>query len=399
MASTFFQGFIYSIEVYLKLPLINSLASLNCSNCEICPISGICIPNCNITSFYSSLSLSCINCSENCTFGCRNEKYCSLCIDNDCNSCNSYDSSSCINCNQGYRLENSLCVQCNSTAFSDSSSQTCQNCTGMCINCFSLTNCSKCIDNSVLISSGNCECIKGYSFTSYCKRNTFDALLQINSENIVTIIFTESLEDILKSSSIEVFLNNDIQQFKLNYINNYTYNVNVTLNTVNEGDKLKINFTKPIFSIENSILETLELEIGLFAILSINSVTATLTQMKNSAKITAIVATSIGISSSLLNLDFTNFFSFLNILELYSYIGLYQIEISSILNDFLQQLTPNTIIPNIFKYFVNYSQGPSVSDKENSFGYISNLFFINSGSNLTAFCFFISFWPCIHLMQ
>ena len=395
----FFQGFIYSIEAYLELPLINSLASLSCNNCKICPISGICIPDCNITAFYSNISLSCINCSERCGFGCRNEKSCNLCIDENCNACTNYNYPSCINCNEGYEIKNSLCVKCNSTSFSDLISKACQNCSAICISCYSLTNCSKCIDNSALASSGNCECNKGYSFTSYCKRNTFEALLEINSENIVTIIFTESLENILNSSSVEVYLNNDTQEFELNCINNYTYYVNITFNVVNKGDKLKIHFVKTLFSIESSILKTSELEIGLFVIASSSAITASLVQMKNSAKIALIAAASVGCSSSLLNFDLTGIFSFLNVLEIYSYIGLYQIEISSVLNDFLKQLTPNSIVPNVFQYFIGSSGKISLSDKQSAFGYQNNLILINSGSNLTIFCFFLVFLPFILLLQ
>ena len=143
----------------------------------------------------------------------------------------------------------------------------------MCISCSSLTNCSKCMNNSVLASSGNCEIIPFY------------ASLKINSENVVTIVFSDSLKNVLNSSNIEVYLNNNTQPFELNFISNYTYSINTVFTNLNENDKLKIHFIPPLFSIESTLLETVDLEIGLFVISSTYVINATLVQMKNAAGI------------------------------------------------------------------------------------------------------------------
>ena len=67
----FLNGFIYSLELYIKSPLVSELSTLNnCDNCFVCNISEICIPNCKINEFYNFSIAQCIECNTHCTNGC-----------------------------------------------------------------------------------------------------------------------------------------------------------------------------------------------------------------------------------------------------------------------------------------------------------------------------------------
>ena len=77
----YFQGFIYSLAIYFSSPALDSLETAVCDNCSICPSSGICIPTCNITTYYSDLVVDCLPCNILCVNGCRNSDNCNLCYD------------------------------------------------------------------------------------------------------------------------------------------------------------------------------------------------------------------------------------------------------------------------------------------------------------------------------
>ena len=80
----YFQGFIYSLAIYFSSPALDSLETTVCDNCSICPISGICIPACNITTYYSDFVVDCLPCNVSCVNGCRNSDNCNLCYDYNC---------------------------------------------------------------------------------------------------------------------------------------------------------------------------------------------------------------------------------------------------------------------------------------------------------------------------
>ena len=99
--------------------------------------------------------------------------------------------------------------------------------------------------------------------------------------------------------------------------------------------------------------------------------------------ITAGVFAAAGMSC--INLNPMSFLNFLNSAELYSYIIVYKLDISSDLIGFLNELVVASMVPNLFTYLVSDNEGLPLGTNENNFGINSNLFLINSGVNLTIF--------------
>ena len=395
--TSYFQGFLYSLEIYLELPLIKSLLS-NCSACSICLVSGECIPSCNINSFYNNST--CINCPTQCTSGCRNNKNCNLCADENCAECDNYESNSCVACSETYEVKNSVCIQCNSTSYYEKYSKTCIECQGLCTKCYSSINCTECVENSYLInSSGKCICNQGYSGTYECIRTYFNAFYGLTSDNIVFIEFSKPLLNNMTENDIEIKINNIIQSFTLEYANNSTYILTVSFNqALNLSDILTIYFIKNLISTDNSLLEDTFIEIHLFPG-SNNSTDAQIAAVESAAKLAAIVSLSLTASSSVFNFNIVSFFNFLNIVELYSYSVLYQVEFSSSFLNFISGTRPNAMMPNAFTCFIYSNDGVQLPDQEQWFGNSVNLFLINSGSSITLFLLFSVFFASALLLK
>ena len=401
--SDYFTGFIYSLNISVVSPDISLLVSTNnCNGCINCFISGYCIPDCNITEYYSEELSECFNCSNNCTNGCRTNKSCNLCDDYNCLSCSSYNPYACTECYQGYNLNNSLCIACNSTSYYDLISKSCIKCNHLCINCYSSTFCSSCVENAFVNSTNNCECIKGFSGIDACSQTYFSSIVTISSANIVSIIFNESLTKDLLIKDITVNINEISQTYTLTKINNFTYDIAITfIADIKQGDLLNIVFVSNILSYQYYLLETQFLSINLFPY-SYSNLVAEVALLKNYAQIGMAIGLSAAFGTSVIMVDPTSFFNFLNNAEIYSYIIIYQTDIDVILVDFLNALQVNSYIPCVFNFIIKSEDGIQLNGKLNDFGYSNNLIMLNSGPNLMIFGFLLTLIPiftCLKMFE
>ena len=382
--SYFFQGFIYSFEIYTCLPNIELLSSrIGCNNCDTCFNSGYCLPLCNISEYYSSENSQCKNCLKECINGCINNSTCNLCNDQNCYYCNNFNPYSCIECNINYQSENSSCIVCNSTSYYDINEKVCNKCKGLCVTCESDIFCMTCTQNSHLNINNGCECDQGYSGIDSCIRNTFAALSTLSANNNVNLIFTEPLKKDLTETNINLQLNTILQVFTISKIDNSTYTITINFTSnINQGDLLVIEFPVPLISNINSLLLTDKLSIHLFAT-DINNLVSQINQLKTYSQIGLAIGLSAAFGSSAVILDFTPFFNFLNAAEIYSYVVLYQLDLDPILINFLSELRVNSKIPSIYNYFIDPLQGVQIGGNLNGFGYTTNLLLLNSGVNMT----------------
>ena len=392
----FFKGFIYSIEIYISSPNIDSLVTYDCDVCSVCNTTGTCFPICGITSFPLT-SLVCNQCAVNCVNGCRNTENCSLCDDPNCYSCDKYDPNSCLVCNFNYEILDFNCVSCSFNTYYDNLAKICKKCVGLCETCSSDTVCISCVENSSLNS--NCECNLGYSGTTTCKRNEFNAIVTIDLSNNPTIIFAEELNSTLLPNDLSIFIDQTKQTFNLSMTDDFSYliTINFVANVV-EGDILTISLRTDLISKKNSILATSVLKGRLFAS-SYNDLLAQINAMKQYCQIGLAIGLSAALGTSAVSVDPTSFFNFLNSVQIYSYIVLYQLDLDPVLIELLSSLQPSSYIPSIFPYFMNQSEGVKMNEKLNSFGYPSNFFMINSGLNLTILSSFIAFTVLIYYFQ
>ena len=382
--SNCFQGFMYSISIYAWSPSIDSLAKNTCENCFVCPVSGICIPTCNITT-YSSIIPDCTECNSTCITGCRNNQTCNLCDDPNCVGCTSYDKDSCETCIENFEIQNGSCVGCTASQYFDSSLKLCKDCRALCLTCLSQTYCTSCADNSKLDSNNLCVCDEGYSGTILCSRKKFTAFISIDNQNQAIITFTEPLLINLTANSMIVVVQNSAQDFLLSNIDNSTYVVSINFTQdVYSGDTINITFTSQIVSSLNNVLGITSLVGTLFAG-SYSDVVSEINKLHSYALIGLTVGISTVLGTSALNLDPTSFFSFLNSVEIYSYIALYQIELDPGLSSFLSELNVMAQLPNPLAYAISMDKGVQLSGRMNGFGNNTNLLLLNSGLTLMVF--------------
>lgn len=157
LSGSAFTGFLYEFK------LINELETLS-NTVELCTtqITSTCIIDCPIDTFYNfgtSLNSECSPCL-NCPYGCINNISCSICEDQLCNYCSSYDAV-CSVCNSNSILTESIC-QCELGYYHNLNTNTCDKCLNNCLSCSSLNDCN-CFDNSHAVEL-NCECNTGFAF-------------------------------------------------------------------------------------------------------------------------------------------------------------------------------------------------------------------------------------------
>ena len=391
-----YQGFIYGINIYTYNPNINELVVLgsSCQGCDICPGNTICYNPCNISSF--NRASACIPCKLDCLYGCTSSNSCNLCNDVNCYNCSSFGENSCKECYPGYELQNKKCAACNNTSYYDPSSKSCLLCTGLCVTCYSIDNCTSCINNSYVASNDSCQCIQGYHEDLICIRNYFYALLTISSTNSVTIIFSEPLELNLTSHDIKVYIGKIEQTaFTLLWIDVYSYLLTVNFSTsIIQGTELTINFTNTLISSLNSELFSKSLSIYLFGVVTNDLVTEVNTLIEHSKNgITSGFASAIGLS--MLNLNPNAFFNFLNAAQIYSYIALYQVEVDPLLIQFLSSISINSMFPSFMTYVIPSDAGQQLNSKFTNFGYNNNIFLLNSGVNISILICIVGILPII----
>ena len=383
----YYNGFIYSIGIYSSYPSAE-IPITQCDQCNLCQPTGICLPTCNITSFYSETIFSCIDCPTDCVNGCRNSNNCNLCNDSNCISCSTYDPTSCIVCTSGFEINIKGCVGCNSTSYYSPDTKICVSCTGLCESCDNSTFCTSCTENSQLASNNSCVCNQGYSGTGSCIRNTFIATIGLSSSNQATLYFSEALSKPLEESSITVKVNENSQDFQISEVDPSTYLVEVNFTaSVNSGDTLNIALLLPLVSVDNSILTTSSLTASLFA-QTYNDLVSQISTMKSYSQTGVTVGVCSALGASAINLNPTIFFNFLNSAEIYSYILMYDLDLDPSLAAFLNELQVNSQVPNAFNYFISPSNGVVFTNNLSNFAFGNSLLMVNCGNNITLFVLF-----------
>ena len=164
--TSYFQGFLYQIQVFGGVVDLTTVVSSSCSGCTVCPLSGGCLPNCNIGFYYDGSK--CVVCKASCSAkGCvRFDTSCNLCSDTLCDICFGYDSV-CDTCKSGSTLISNVCTCSTGYAF-DSVTEVCKQCPSPCSEC-SKSNpvrCTAC-DSGYYLALGTCmgTCPWGYTIS------------------------------------------------------------------------------------------------------------------------------------------------------------------------------------------------------------------------------------------
>ena len=153
--TSYFRGFIYSVQVFNTKKSLNSQVTSSCSEgCSVCPIDGNCLVNCGIDEYWTETNYnSCSSCHYNCEkVGCVDSGLsCNLCSDKQCKTCTDY-SSSCLEC-EPYAENTSDCT-CQEGYSWNSATETCGGCHSACETCssFQFTDCSTCKSGSYFLN-------------------------------------------------------------------------------------------------------------------------------------------------------------------------------------------------------------------------------------------------------
>jgi Concanavalin A-like lectin/glucanases superfamily len=404
-------GFIYKIEIYADLPVIpNNLVTSNCLDCSVCPKANSCLPSCAIAQYYYQSTNQCLQCASGCET-CINSVNCSLCADSNCINCTSFSPSSCADCFDGYELINSVCLPCNSSSYFDNSTKTCKQCAGLCTSCLSETYCLGCANNSYLNSSyynkslllytNECVCNLGYSGKIICTRNYFNATISINQTNSIILIFTEALSK-LDISDLCITLNDVLLSFSIETADNTKYIITPNyLLDIQTGSSVKIKLNT-LVSIHNSVLNSTTLSAELFKTSDKSEqkkLQARIDAAKGLAEKGAVIGVCAVLGASLINLDPTSLFGFLNTAEIYYSTYLFNLYLDPVLAEFFLGVRIQSKVPNPFTYFEKETNGARVPSDFISYGYSTNLFLLSGGVHIFIFMIFLALYTVLLILS
>ena len=266
-------------------------------------------------------------------------KKCAKCPEN-CSYCD--ENENCTNCDEGFYINNENCEECGE----------------LCLEC-EINACLRCIGDAEKDkeNNSNCKCKIGYSFTGACERNNFYANISINSDNVVTIEFSENPSDTLKiidfTIDVEKISKNEYEiEFKSKSIREYLFKV-ISSSGIPENCKITIKLNRASLTSENnSLYAKSELTETLYAKTTSTSKskqsqnpTTTISNLKNSAK----PLTTATLASSAASSMFSNpslFWILFNTLELISFMPIGSIPYPESLVTFFTYLNSLSIFPS-----------------------------------------------------
>jgi hypothetical protein len=338
----------------------NSVPSLT-SGCDCRPgyykdSKSICQP-CNV---------SCITCSD--AFSCTL-----------CNGTNTLvNSLSFCNCSKGYYITSTFPTVC-------------EPCNSVCSSCLSASNCSECIQTAFLVGS-SCFCKKGYgTLENNCTQTFFTVSVSVDQTNSVTLIFEESAS--LYASNLTLNLNNTNLNFTIDQQDQTTYCITPTyLADIPKNSQLKIKLDS-LISKNNSLLYNTTLSVNLFETSSFSSqqkLQVKIAAAKALASQGATVGLSVALGLGFINLDPSSLFNFMNTAEIFYCTTLFNLNVDPVLSEFLIGMRVQSKIPKIFSYIMPEEEGSTIPTKYIKYGYSTNLFLLNTGSQL-CFCFLLLF--------
>ncbi|CAG9335204.1 unnamed protein product [Blepharisma stoltei] len=411
----FFQGFIYTIQIFNAIIPISGLSTAVCTeSCGVCPTDEICIPNCKINEFWSGPSYNaCSLCDIKCTKSCRNWT-CSLCNDLLCEDCIDYSETGCVVCKENAKnpdscvcdidfvidsSNNSTCIPIKSGGFRGPDGHF-YSCPNLCSACESLTKCIICVENARL-SNGLCYCTLGYNGISNCTLVDFSAKLTASDDNSLYLTFSDDLASDLEADDFIIKIKNYEISWKFEKVNNTCYYITLSFEHIISSGTLAslvfLDLTK-LRSVSNGILNSYELSVSLnyydpapylTAIEAVTSQTIAGTQ--------SII--SIATALSIINPSPSSLWSLMNTLQILSYLTLSGIPLSSKMSAFLNSLNSFNLLPNAFIYFIDKNEGNTPYSQAEKFGFDSNLILINQGNDFTFILVSISPFPIVLLLS
>ena len=382
-------------------PLVTADSCGKChSECATCNQTRVCV-ECMAANASPSPSQGCT-----CNSGYYGNKpladstSCSLCSDYNpkCAVCNRLNPDICLECIPIYYLQGSVCIECESTEYFNATTETCDQCTVLCQSCTSLNNCTECSAHSSLNSEGYCECITGYSGTDSCIKDVLIALLTVNSDNILTLHFSDDLSIALQASDFNLSINNIPQTYQVAFIDQGNYRITIDFQDgPNEGDKVFIVFLRELISVDNACLSTKNVSAKLFAVFSQYS-QAELNQVQTYSTIGMAIGVSLSLGGSFLGMDLSTFFNFVNAAEIFTYAVVYDLDLDTQIVVFLNGLRIVPQIPSIFDAFLKAEDGIEMNAYYSDFGFSTSLFMLNQGILISVIMFLILTIPLFYII-
>lgn len=374
------------------------------STCDICKNHATLHSdsNCQCTAryYWESDSESCLPCNDSCTL-CDGptSSDCLNCLDPHCVDCTYYSLKTCIQCQENFQVVDSQCELCDEEQYYDSQTLTCKNCPSPCQTCTSNKKCYSCMENSNLKENGMCECDLGYALDEICERTTFTSVYSISNKNVIKINFLEPLHSELKTSDLKVFVTTSDVDIELEKIDMSKWMLHLNLKKpASKKSRINIDIVSQLLSTKNSIFINKHYTALLFVTESDDTL-AVVEEATTLAKGTLGVAMATVIGTSIVVADPKSLFFFLQMLEMYYYILIYLVKISSSLDAFLKILNPASLLPNIMEYIIPRYYGNPVSSNLYDFGYETNLFMLNSSSNIILIWWFTILFPIAYLVK
>ncbi|CAG9335182.1 unnamed protein product [Blepharisma stoltei] len=408
----YYQGFIYTIQIFNAVKPISSLSTTSCTeSCSVCPISQVCIPNCKIKEYWSGPAYNkCYSCNIKCKKSCRDWRdTCSLCDNLLCESCSDY--SSCEACKEN-TINPGSCACDDNYVLDDTQSNTCipiesggfkgedghfHKCPNLCSSCESLTKCTACTSNAS-IQNDLCYCNLGYNGTESCILVSFSAKLTVLADNSLYLTFSESLAKNLTTSDFVIIIGNQEEiSSKLEKMNNTCYYISLAITEkISEGTLAIIQFIdlSKVKSVSNGILNSSEISASLnsYDPESNSPVTESVSSQSQTASQTTV---SVVASMSIINSSSSSLWCLMNTLQILSYMTLSGIPFSSKLRSFLNNLNSFNLFPNVFQYFIDKNKGNTPYSQAEEFGFDTDLILINQGNDFTLLLGSIAALPLI----
>jgi len=392
-----YKGFLYSYELYVVDPGIDSIVEVpRDKGCIVHPKNLECLSLCNITQF--QLSQTCENCPSNCKNGCKDSLSCSLCADNHCIACKSFNSETCTQCEEPFEVDDNLCSPCNTSSYYDLNSLSCILCPELCESCQSGLSCTSCKYDSSIID-GLCTCNLGFTQAyKECIRNKFDLIVSTYQNNTLRLVFSKSVSTLLDKSALRITAFNTIS-YLIVKITSLSFNIELEFSgNIEKNSKAKITFLGNIESTGNELLRYSEYTANLFQsddFYQNQLIEEEIQTAKANAQIGSIVGVSVAGVGSLINGDLSSIFTFLNTAEMFYALIFFDLELYPPFREFLLGMRINSKLPNAIKILLTEQNGVILSENYKKYGFNTNLVYINIGIQLTILAIFFVLWLII----
>ena len=452
--SEMFVGFIYSFSIFTSEPLFENIF-MSYHNCSLAPLYlGSCLSECSANEFLDSDN--CKRCNQSCKFGCldsdncvsclnetceicnnikpsicylcknpfityegkcyycknseyfnSNSKACELCpcqgdckdkctkpnnttcTDINCKNCLIQDSDICEKCKDNYLIDKGTCLSCKNL----NSSQSCLNCKNICSECGNIDLCKECTNKK--LGEEACFCKQGLkNHKGICIQSYFDVNLKLNQYNQLFFEFSENLLVDLLASDFILTLSNVSLSKRIFKLNQSSYKVLINLPSSKSDSNLIIVFTHEIKSISYSILINKTHSFTLF----VNNEMYLDSKIKDMKKFTSTgnsIVVGLTLSISFFSFDFSSFFNFLNVVELLSFIFLFELEIPIEIKELLINLRVQKSVPNGLERFIKDNKNRKIEKIFAAYGYGYSIFILNSGNTLITLAS-VSFLVLVH---